>query len=85
MALFNQSIYPFSLVTYHKIYIHCRRRRRHGFSPRVGKIPWSRKRQPTPLSLPGKFHAEEPGGLQTMGLQRVRHDLATKTTATTNK
>ena len=23
---------------------------------------------------------EEPGGLQSMGLQRVRHDLATKTT-----
>ena len=23
---------------------------------------------------------EEPGGLQPMGLQRVRHDLATKTT-----
>ena len=25
---------------------------------------------------------EEPNGLQSMGLQRVRHDLATKTTAT---
>ena len=25
---------------------------------------------------------EEPGGLQSMGLQRVRHDLATKTTTT---
>ena len=26
---------------------------------------------------------EEPGGLQSMGLQRVRHDLETKTTTTT--
>ena len=27
--------------------------RRHGFSPWVGKIPWSRKWQPTPVYLPG--------------------------------
>ena len=24
--------------------------------------------------LAGEFHGEEPGGLQSMGLQRVRHD-----------
>ena len=29
--------------------------RRHGFDPWVGKIPWSRKWQPTPVFLPGKF------------------------------
>ena len=28
------------------------------FSPWVGKIPWSRKRQPTPVFLPGKFHGQ---------------------------
>ena len=33
-----------------------RRHKRHGFTPRVGKIPRSRKWQPTPLFLPGKFH-----------------------------
>ena len=27
---------------------------------------------------------EEPGRLQSMGLERVRHDLVTKTTATTH-
>ena len=32
-----------------------RRRRRHGFYPWVGKIPWSRKRQPALVFLPGKF------------------------------
>ena len=58
MALFNQSIYPFSLVTSHKIHIHCRRCRRHGFSPWVGKIPWSRKWQPTPVFLSGKSHGQ---------------------------
>ena len=26
------------------------------FNPWVGKIPWRRKRQPTPVLLPGKFH-----------------------------
>ena len=28
----------------------CRRRRRHGFDSWVGKIPWGRKWQPTPVS-----------------------------------
>ena len=27
-----------------------------GFNPWVGKIPWRRKWQPTPIFLPGKFH-----------------------------
>ena len=29
---------------------------RPGFNPWVRKIPWRRKRQPTPVLLPGKFH-----------------------------
>ena len=29
-----------------------------GFNPWVGKIPWSRKRQPAPVFLPGKFHGQ---------------------------
>ena len=29
---------------------------RPGFNPWVGKIPWRRKWQPTPVFLPGKFH-----------------------------
>ena len=27
-----------------------------GFDPWVGKIPWRRKWQPTPVFLPGEFH-----------------------------
>ena len=46
---------------------HCRR---YGFDPWVGKIPWRRK-----WEIPW---TEEPGGLQSMGSQRVGHDLATK-------
>ena len=39
----------------------CRRHKRCGFNPWVGKIPWGRKGQPTPVFLPGKFHGK--GGL----------------------
>ena len=40
---------------------------RPGFNPWVGKIPLRREWQPTP------------GGLRSMGSQRVRHDWATNT------
>ena len=36
----------------------CRRHKRRGFDPWVGKIPWRRKWQPTPTLLPGKFHGQ---------------------------
>ena len=30
----------------------------HEFDPWVGKVPWSRKWQSTPVFLPGKFHGQ---------------------------
>ena len=36
----------------------CRRCRRLGFGPWMGKIPWRRERQPTPVFLPGKSHGQ---------------------------
>ena len=33
-------------------------RDRHRFDSWVGKIPWSRKWQPIPVFLPGKFHGQ---------------------------
>ena len=49
-----------------------------GFNPWVGKIPWRRVWQPTPVFLPGESPwKEEPGRLQSMGLQRVGHNLST--------
>ena len=36
-----------------------RRRKRHRFDPWVGKVPCRRKRQPTPVFLPGKFHEQK--------------------------
>ena len=51
--------------------------KRYGFNPWVVKIPWRREWQPTPVFMPEKtLWTEEPGGLQSLGLQRVRHNWA---------
>ena len=47
----------------------CRRCQRCEFNPWVGKIPWRRKWQPTPVFWPGEFH----GGLQSIGSKRAGH------------
>ena len=48
----------------------------------VGKIPWRRAWQSTPVFLSGESpRTEEPGRLQSMGLQRVGHDWSTKHSA----
>ena len=52
----------------------CRRNKRWGFDPWVGKFPWRTAWQATPVSLPGVLHGQEPGRLQSAGSQRVRHD-----------
>ena len=42
----------------------------HLFGPWVGKMPWRRARQPTPVFLPGESPwTEEPGGLQSIESQ----------------
>ena len=52
-----------------------RKHKRGGLEPWVGKIPWRRSWQPTPVFLPGESpRTEEPGGLQSTGLLRVRHN-----------
>ena len=49
----------------------------------VGKISWRRAWQPTPVFLPWESPwTEEPGGLQSMGSQRVRQNWATNQSAT---
>ena len=42
---------------------HCRRPQRCRFDPWVGRIPWRRKWQPTPVFLPGEAHGQR--SLQT--------------------
>ena len=36
----------------------CRRHKGLGFDPWVGKIPWRKKWQPTPVFLPGESHGQ---------------------------
>ena len=53
--------------------------RRHRFSLWVGKIPWRRKWQPTPVCLPGKPHGHR--NLESYSQQsckRVRYELGTQ-------
>ena len=52
----------------------CLQRRRPTFEPWIRKIPWRREWLPTLVFLLGEFQTEEPGELQSMGGQRVRHD-----------
>ena len=45
----------------------------------VGRIPWRRAWQPTVIFLPGESPwTEGPGGLQSVGLQRIGYNWATK-------
>ena len=53
----------------------CRRHKRHRFDPWVGKIPPEEGKATHSSILAWRIlWREEPGGLQSMGLQRVGHD-----------
>ena len=55
----------------------CRRHKRCRFDPWVGKIPWRKAWQPTPVFLPGESHGqrnrESHGRLQPIRSQRIGH------------
>jgi len=36
----------------------CRRHKKHGFNPWVGRIPWRRNWQPTLVLVPGESHGQ---------------------------
>ena len=55
----------------------CRRLR---FDPWVGKIPWRKKWQPTPVFLPGKSHGQRSLARYSPWSRRVGHDIVTKQT-----
>ena len=50
--------------------------RKRGFDLWVGKIPWRRQWQTAQYSCQIIPWLKEPGELQSMGLQRIRHDWA---------
>ena len=54
----------------------CRRPKSHRFNSRVGKIPWRRKWQSTPVFLPGESHRKRSlEGNSPLG-RRVGHNLS---------
>jgi len=55
----------------------CRKHKRHGVDPWVGKIPWRRATHSNILAW-GIPWTEEAGELQCVGSQRVGHDWACK-------
>ena len=57
-----------------RIHLQCREAKRLGFDPRVRKILWSRKWATHSSILAWTLSwTEDPGGLQSMVLQRVSH------------
>ena len=66
---------PFSLVVKEPA-CQCRRHNRHGFNPWVGKNPGSRKWHPLQYSCLENSKGRGAGGLQSVELQRVRHNWA---------
>ena len=59
-------------------------RNKRNYYPSLRKISWRRKWQPNSHILAWEIPwTEEPGGLQSKGLQRVRHDRALTHTHTT--
>ena len=62
-----------------KTCLQCRRHRKHGFDPCVGKIPWRRAWQHTLNFLREKSYGQRSlTGYSPWGGKRVRHDIATK-------
>ena len=46
-----------------------------GLIPGLGRFPWRKEQQPIPVFWPRESPwTEEPGGLQSMGSQRVGHN-----------
>ena len=57
----------------------CKRYKRRGFYPQVGKIPWKKKGTPLQHFLPGKSHGQRSlSGYSPWGHKRVGHNLVTK-------
>ena len=56
----------------------CRRHKRCRFDPWVGKIPWRREWQPTPVFLGIILWTENPGGLRGLQMRKAGHGWASE-------
>ena len=62
-----------------RICLQCRRRRKYGFNPCVGKIPWRRKWQSNPVLLPGKAHGQRSHQDTVYGVPKSQTQLSKHT------
>ena len=53
----------------------CRRHRRCGFEPWVGKFPWKRKWHPTAVFLPGESHRQRSLAATVHGVAKCQIQL----------
>ena len=58
LYIINNTFEPLRCLSGKESTCQCRRLKSCRFNPWVGKIPCGRKRQPTPVFLPGKFHGQ---------------------------
>ena len=60
-----------------RIYLSVSRHRRLGFDPWMGKVPWRRRWQPTPVFLPGESHGRRSlAGCTVHGVAETRTCLS---------
>ena len=77
------------MAQWYRIGLECRRCRRHGFDPWVGKIPWKRKLQHTSVFLPEESHGQRsllgyhPWDLKSVGHNWARTQLVIQRNADT--
>ena len=65
--------------------LQCRRRKRYRFNSWIGKIPWRRAWQPTPVSQPGESHGQRSlAGYSPCGHKESDTTEATERGRTTN-
>ena len=68
-----------SRLSVYRTCLKCRRHRRHRFNSWVGKIPWRRAWQPTPVFLPGESHGwRSPAGYSPRSHKELNTTEATE-------
>ena len=71
-TIFYLSIHLLRWLSWQRVWQQCRRPR---FDPWIGKIPWRRKWQPTPVFLPRESQGQRGlAGYSSWGCKRVGHD-----------
>ena len=83
----TRSISPLVQFPSHNICLQCRRHKRSGLDPWIGRLPWRRAWQPTPVFLPEESHGQRsPAGNGPWGHKESDTTKATEHTQhTTNK